>query len=470
MRPSPTTTIPAAVKPPAPKIAIVTCADPRLSSIEQMLGLAEGDVDMIRNFGTVIDDDAVRSLVLSTRLLGSREIMIINHTDCGMLRFTDSEFEDRLRKETGQVPIAPARFYSFTDAEANTKEQIQKARSHPWISPEVPVRGFVFDVNTGRLSEVFPDRETVPGQFGDGDMPSQAMQDVIDTFRDRQKASASQVPPTLEQRRATFAPAVRLHPVPDDVLVREVTAGGVPAHWLAAPGADTGRVLLFLHGGGFELGSLRSDGELAARLGRASGMRVLFPEYRLAPEHPFPAAIDDVLAAWRWLRTDQGLSATSLAVAGDSAGGGLAVALLVATRDAGDALPAAAALMSPTVGSDQLGGLDDRTRRSGSDLHPRHAPPVRRRLPGRGRPQDAPGLAAVRPTGRAPAAAHPGRHGRPAAQSHSERLAKAAARAGVDVTLEIGEGLPHVYQLLLGTPEAAQATEQIGKFLRARVR
>jgi carbonic anhydrase len=152
---------PARAKPPAPKVAIVTCADPRLSNIEQMLGLAEGDVDMIRNFGTVIDDDAVRSLILSTRLLGSREIMIINHTDCGLLRFTDTEMEDRLRKETGQAPIAPARFYSFTDVEENTREQIQKARSHPWISSEVPVRGFVFDVKTGRLSEVFADGETV---------------------------------------------------------------------------------------------------------------------------------------------------------------------------------------------------------------------------------------------------------------------------------------------------------------------
>ena len=153
-------------------------------------------------------------------------------------------------------------------------------------------------------------------------MPSQAMQDVIDGFWDRRRASASQVPATLEERRAAFAPAGRLHLVPDDVLVREVSAGGVPAHWLAAPGTDAGRVLLFLHGGGYELGSVRSDGELAARLGRASGMRVLFPEYRLAPEHPFPAAIDDVLAAWRWLRTGQGLSAASLAVAGGSAGGG----------------------------------------------------------------------------------------------------------------------------------------------------
>ena len=150
-------------KPPAPKIAVVTCADPRLTDIEQMLGLAHADVDMIRNFGTVIDDDAVRSLVLSTRLLGTKEIMIINHTDCGMLRFTDNELEAQLRKATGKAPIAPAKFYSFTDAEANTREQIQKARSHPWISPEVPVRGFVYDVRTGRLSEVFPDGETATG-------------------------------------------------------------------------------------------------------------------------------------------------------------------------------------------------------------------------------------------------------------------------------------------------------------------
>ena len=173
-------------------------------------------------------------------------------------------------------------------------------------------------------------------------MPSQAMQDAIDAIRDRQQASAGQAPPTLPELRATFVPGDRLHPVPDDVLGEEVTAGGVPAHWLTAPGADPGRVLLFLHGGGYELGSVRSDGELAARLGRASGMRVLFPEYRLAPEHPVPAAIDDVLAAWRWLRDGQGLNAAPLAVAGDSAGGGLAVALLVALRDAGEALPAAA--------------------------------------------------------------------------------------------------------------------------------
>ena len=151
-------------KPPAPRIAIVTCADPRLTDIVRMLGLADGDVDMIRNVGTVIDDDSVRSLIVSTRVLGTREIMIINHNDCGMSKFAGSELEDRLRDETGMAPIAPATFYSFTDVEQNTREQIQKARSHPWISPEVPVRGFIFDVNSGRLSEVSPEGTTVTGQ------------------------------------------------------------------------------------------------------------------------------------------------------------------------------------------------------------------------------------------------------------------------------------------------------------------
>jgi monoterpene epsilon-lactone hydrolase len=299
-------------------------------------------------------------------------------------------------------------------------------------------------------------------------MPSQAMQDAIEALRDRQQASAGQVPPTLQELRATFTPGDRLHPVPDDVLVTDVTAGGVPAHWLTAPGTDPGRVLLFLHGGGFELGSVRSDGELAARLGRAAGMRVLFPEYRLAPEHPFPAALDDVLAAWHWLRTDQGLSATSLAVAGDSAGGGLAVALLVATRDAGEELPAAAVLMSPTVDLTSSGA--SMTERADQD--PISTPAMLRQfaadyLAGADpkTPLASPLFASL--TGLPPLLIQVGTAD--LLLSDSERLAAAATHAGVDVTLQIGEGLPHVYQLLLGTPEAAQATDQIGKFLRARV-
>jgi epsilon-lactone hydrolase len=299
-------------------------------------------------------------------------------------------------------------------------------------------------------------------------MPSQAMQDLIDAFRNRQKASAGQAPPPLAELRATFAPAGRLHPLPPDVRVSEVDAGGVPAYWLDAPGADTGRVLLFLHGGGYELGSLRSDGELAARLGRAGGMRVLFPEYRLAPEHPFPAAVDDALAVWHWLRTDQGVSAGSAALAGDSAGGGLAVALLAAARDAGETLPAAAVLMSPTVDLTSSGA--SMTERVSQD--PFSTPALLRQLAAGylagadpRTPLASPLFAAL--GGLPPLLIQVGTAD--LLLSDSERLAAAAAKAGVDVTLEVGEGLPHVYPILLGTPEAAEATERTGKFLRARV-
>ena len=141
--------------PPKPKVVIVTCADPRMTGIGDMIGLADADVDLIRNLGSVIDEDSIRGILVSTRLLGSKEVMIINHTGCGMTTFNDAEFEETLRKETGHAVIAPSRFFSFTDVEENTREQIQKARSHPWISPDVPVRGFVFDLETGRLHEVF---------------------------------------------------------------------------------------------------------------------------------------------------------------------------------------------------------------------------------------------------------------------------------------------------------------------------
>jgi epsilon-lactone hydrolase len=300
-------------------------------------------------------------------------------------------------------------------------------------------------------------------------MPSQAMQELIDGFREQQKAAAGQAPPPLTEARATFAPAGRIHPVPDDVRVTDVTADGVPAHWLAAPEADAGRVLLFLHGGGFQLGSIRSDGELAARTGRAGGMRVLFPEYRLAPEHTFPAAIDDVLAAWRWLRTDQGLGGRSLAVVGASAGGGLAVSLLVALRDAGEELPAAAVLMSPTVDLTSSGAsMTERV-----DQDPFSTPAMLRKFA-------ADYLAGADPRTPLASPLFASLAGLPPLLiqagtadllfSDSQRLASAAAEAGVDVTLETGEGLPHVYPILLGTPEAAEATEQAGKFLRTRVR
>lgn len=299
--------------------------------------------------------------------------------------------------------------------------------------------------------------------------PSRAMQRALQTLWERRRAAAAAPPMSVAQTRAGFTPADVRYPIPDDVRVTGVTAGGVPAYWLEAPAVDPDRVLLFLHGGGFQLGSLASDGELAARIGRAAAMRVLFLEYRLAPEHPFPAAVDDVRAAWAWLRDEQGLPADALAVAGDSAGGGLAVSLLVATRDAGEDLPAAAVLLSPTV--DLTGSGASMTERVDED--PISTPALLSGLAAdylHGADPRTP-LASplfARLDGLPPLLIDVGTAD--LLLSDAERLALAAADAGVDVALEVGAGLPHVYPLFAGTPEAVAATERIGRFLRERIR
>lgn len=139
--------------PPARKLAIVACMDARLT-IEPMLGLNTGDAHIIRNAGGIATEDAIRSLLISHHKLGTREVMVINHTDCGMLTFKGGEFERHLMEQTGEAVIAPARFYSFTNLEENVREQVSKIRSHPWIPADIVVRGFIYDVKTGRLHEV----------------------------------------------------------------------------------------------------------------------------------------------------------------------------------------------------------------------------------------------------------------------------------------------------------------------------
>ncbi len=143
-------------KPPAPKIAVVTCMDPRLSDLSGILGLPQPDIDVIRNGGPAVTEDVLGELVVSTRVLGSREIMLLNHTGCGFTTFTDDELNARLAASTGDSSPAPMRFFSFKDPDQNTREQIKKVRSHPWIAKDVPVRGFVFDMETGLLREVQP--------------------------------------------------------------------------------------------------------------------------------------------------------------------------------------------------------------------------------------------------------------------------------------------------------------------------
>ena|SRR5947209_627880 len=143
-------------KPPAPKIAVVTCMDPRLSDLTSILGIPQADIDVIRTGGPAVTDDVLGELVVSTRVLGSREILLLNHTGCGFTTFTDDELNEKLSISTGDASPAPMRFFSFKDPEENTREQINQIRSHPWIAKEIPVRGFIFDVSTGLMREVKP--------------------------------------------------------------------------------------------------------------------------------------------------------------------------------------------------------------------------------------------------------------------------------------------------------------------------
>ena len=150
------------------------------------------------------------------------------------------------------------------------------------------------------------------------------------------------------ERRRRIDEVGSVWPVADDVELTAVDAGGVPAEWSIAPGSDASRVLMFLHGGGYCSGSILSHRRMVTEAGRAAGMRTLAVGYRLAPEHPFPAALEDALTAWRFL-LGQGIDAASVAVGGDSAGGGLTVALINTLREAGDNVPACAWLVSPWV-------------------------------------------------------------------------------------------------------------------------
>jgi carbonic anhydrase len=137
--------------PPAKKLAVVACMDARLNPYP-ILGLELGDAHVIRNAGGVITDDEIRSLAISQHLLGTEEIMLIHHTDCGMLTFNDQEFAERLEAETGTRPSWEAR--SFPDLEDDVRDSIRRITESPFIPRKDSVRGFVYDVHTGELREV----------------------------------------------------------------------------------------------------------------------------------------------------------------------------------------------------------------------------------------------------------------------------------------------------------------------------
>jgi len=272
---------------------------------------------------------------------------------------------------------------------------------------------------------------------------------------------------SVAEQRATFAER-QTAPLPDDVTVAEATLGGRPALDLRVPGANPHQVLLYLHGGGYVVGSARTGARLAVALGRRAGVRAVSLDYRLAPENPFPAAVDDTLAAYREL-LDSGLRADEIAMAGDSAGGGLAVATLLAARAAGLPQPAAVAVFSPWVDLTLSG--DSMVAKDGVDplfTRERIAAYAERYVPQRDRsaPLVSPAFADL--TGLPPLLVQVGSH--EVLLDDAVRLAGRAAADDVAVTLDVAPGVPHVFQSFLGMlDDAEEALDRAGRFLRARL-
>jgi epsilon-lactone hydrolase len=254
-----------------------------------------------------------------------------------------------------------------------------------------------------------------------------------------------------------------------DATIARVAPGGVPADEIAIPGAATARTILYLHGGGYVLGSARSHRSLAKRIAAEARARVVVPDYRLAPEHPFPAAVDDAVAAYRGLLAG-GARPEQIAVAGDSAGAGLTLALLASLRDAGAPLPACAVLLSPfadlecsgetyaslaqadPIVSREMGVGMGLTYVGGGD--PRHplASPVHAKLAGL-----PPLLIQV--------------GSREVVLDDARTIARRATEAGVPAELEVWNGMIHAWHLYAPALESGRrAVEDLAAFVRERTK
>lgn len=277
------------------------------------------------------------------------------------------------------------------------------------------------------------------------------------------RAKALRPETTIAERRALMEKlAFR---AADDIAVEAASIAGRGAEWLKAPGADAARVLLYLHGGGYVMGSPNTHRALAGELSRATGARVLLPDYRLAPEAPFPAAVEDARAAYAWLLA-QGHAARNIAIAGDSAGGGLTVATLIALRDAGVSLPRCAVCLSPwsdlacsnasyqtRAAADPMITSADITLMAGTYLNGADAKA----------PLASPNRADL--TGLPPLLIHVGRD--EVLLDDAVVLNEAARSAGVDSTLEIWDDMIHVWHAFHPMlPEGRQAIARIGEYLR----
>jgi len=295
-------------------------------------------------------------------------------------------------------------------------------------------------------------------------MASAELQMVIDMLR------GGPVPrdQSIQQQRAALDSLTELAPAQPDASFVPTEIAGRPAAWIVADGAREDLTLLYLHGGGYCIGSLKTHRGLATDLSRAGAVRVLLLDYRLGPEHPFPAAVDDAVAAYRTL-LDSGLAARQIAVGGDSAGGGLTAATLLAGRDAGLPPPAAGVLLSPwldlTLSGESMDGkasLDPLVQRAPlqrmADAYLAGADPRT--------PLASPLFADL--AGLPPLLVHVG--SAETLLDDATRFTTRARAADVDVTLDVWDDMIHVWHAFgFILPEARAANQAIGAFLQQRL-
>ncbi len=270
---------------------------------------------------------------------------------------------------------------------------------------------------------------------------------------------------SFQELRAGYEQMGAMFPVEADIKCEPANAGGVKAEWVAAPNADNSRAVLYLHGGGYVIGSINTHRALAGRISRAAQAKVLLIDYRLAPEYPFPAAVEDSVAAYRYMLA-QGLSPARIAVSGDSAGGGLAIAALVAIKDAKLKMPAAGVPISPWVDMEAIG--ESMTTRASADpivQKPGLLQMAAAYLGGQNprTPLAAPLYADL--SGLPPLLIHVG--GAETLFDDAARIAERARKAGVAVSLEPWENMIHVWHAFAPMlDESQQAIDRIGAFIR----
>ncbi len=270
----------------------------------------------------------------------------------------------------------------------------------------------------------------------------------------------------VEESRKGMEEFIAIIKLPKDVKVESVDAGGVPAAWITTPEIINHRVVLYLHGGGYMEGSIKTHQDLASRISRVAKARALSIDYRLAPENRFPAALEDVVIVYKWLTDEEAILPDNIIIAGDSAGGGLTLATLVKLRDLGISLPVAAVCLSPwtdlaltgescvkNMKNDQMIKLYD--AQFFADLYLGDEDPQN--------PYVSPLYADLQ--GLPPIFIQVG--STEILLDDSVRFAKRAKEAGVDIELDIWEDMPHVFQTTaLFTPEGKQGIEKIGEFIQ----